>query len=71
MYSLFVFLDKFQNLMHYDVIKDGSLNLFKMYTRALTLSFSSSGRLSNFFSLKKEDDQVVLPQEMQYFVPQG
>ena len=53
MYSLFVFLDKFQNLMHYDVIKDGSLNLFKMYTRALTLSFSSSGRLSNLFSLKE------------------
>ena len=33
--------------------KDGSLNLFKMYTRALTLSFSSSGRLSNFVSLKE------------------
>ena len=29
--------------------KDGSLSLFKMYTRALTLSFSSSGRLSIFF----------------------
>ena len=32
--------------------KDGSLSLFKMYTRALTLSFSSSGRLS-IFSLKE------------------